>query len=144
MASSPHSPPGRQDAGRWVGRNRAAFYRELLVATNAGPFDGGCVVVAQALHLKYGGEIVVLARADGVADHAALRLDDRYLDGDGMATSAPELLARFNTLEMGAAVSVRPLQDKDLPDAPRGLAVARRLAALLPKHPPAPQDSSSP
>ena len=141
IASSLHGRPARQDAGRWIGRNRAAFYRELLAVADAGPFDGGCVLVAQALNLKYGGEIVVLVRADGGADHAALRLSDRYLDGDGMAASAADLLLRFNTVELGAAVSVRPLQGSDLPDAPRDLPAARRIAALLPRHPPPPRSS---
>ena len=110
---------------------RAKPYDVLFAATNAGPFDGGCVVVAEALRLRFGGEVWVLVRADGVADHAVLKLGDRFADADGWADSLEAILGRFNANEHAEAVGGRPIEDGDLPEAPRDEKAARKLAGLL-------------
>ncbi len=118
--------------GRWFGKNRDQIYTELLDATNAGPFDGGCALLARAMQLRYGGEIQVLARVSGQADHAVLKVGTKYLDGDGYADSPVALITRFNFAEQAEVVGIRPMRKGDLPEAPREEKAAWRIAALLP------------
>ena len=59
------------------------FYRMILDAAGCGPFDGGCVVFARALQKVVGGEIFVLTRTDGRADHAAVLRNGVLIDYDG-------------------------------------------------------------
>lgn len=91
------------------------------------------MVVAQALQLRFGGEIFVLTRFSGAADHAVLRTTSGvFCDGDGVATDAADILMRFNRNECTQAVAVRPLRDGDLDDAPRDLGLSERVAKLIP------------
>jgi hypothetical protein len=121
-----------------------AVYGAMLESIDCGPFDGGCVVFAMALQRIYGGEVFVIdgQTAQGPwgpltssgAQHAILRLPDgRYMDADGDGTAC-ELVSRLNKNEcFGRLVhkSTRPIEDEDLPDAPRDETLAGLLAALL-------------
>ena len=124
----------------FLGGNQDAIYDLLIQATNCGPFDGACVLFAQALQIKYGGEIHVLlvAGADSnhtdKADHAFLKLNDIYVDGCG-AGSYARLLRNFNEAGFGyrKITGHRAICSDDLPDSPRDTIVANRIADLLPE-----------
>lgn len=106
------------------------IYRLLFDATDCGPFDGGCVLFARSLQRAFGGDVVVLVREDGTADHAALHLDGMLLDFDGPL--APDaFIARFNATESARTVTWRPFYEGDLPDAPRNDVAEEGIAALL-------------
>ena len=104
------------------------FYEVLVGAVGCGPFDGGCVVVAQALQRVLGGEIRVLVRADDRADHAVLELDGRLWDFDG--PDAPAVMVRrFNEAERAHCTGYRPIRPGDLVDAIRDVDLEEVLAA---------------
>lgn len=119
---------------RWrklVGPMRNAVLATLVDRTGCGPFDGGCVVFAEALRRVVGGEIVVLQRADGTADHAAVSADGLLWDMDGPL--APErFVARFNRTEFAACTGFRQILPDDLPDAVRDDDASAEIARLLP------------
>ena len=111
------------------GRNKNKIYNLLINAIDAGPFDGGCVIFAQALQMKFGGDIVVLTNKHG-ADHAVLSLNGKLIDADGPA-EPEEFICRFEQNELVKITGVRPIQDNDLPDAPRNAELATQIAKLL-------------
>jgi len=77
-------------------RGNNKFRSTLDDVVDSGAFENGCLIVARALQLMFGGEIVVLVRSDDFADHAAVRLPDgRLIDADGPA-SPGKFIARFN------------------------------------------------
>lgn len=124
----------------WPFRNKNKIYNLLVNGTDAGPFDGGCVVFAQALQLKYGGDIVVLVGTPNknvdrlTALHAMLHLNNQLIDADGAAESSTAI-ERFINNELkyagGTVNSVRPIEPQDLPDAPRDTELAQKIAELL-------------
>ena len=121
----------------WPFRNKAAVYDLLLDNVGSGPFDGGCVVFAQALEIKFGGDIVVLVGRNtpnsmSVAQHAALQLNNTLVDADG-AAEPQRFVQRFLHHEMpfGDISEIRPITDQDLPDASRDLQLAAEIAELL-------------
>lgn len=123
----------------WAFRNKNKIYQLLIDQIGSGPFDGGCVVFAQALQLKYGGDIVSLVgrtRPNGpmAAQHAALYLDGQLIDADGPATPEKSI-KRFVKNEMafegGSISQVRPIESQDLPEAPRDQDLAAEIAKLL-------------
>lgn len=106
------------------------IYNIVYAATGCGPFDGGCVVFARSLQRAFGGDVVVLIRADDTAEHASLHLDGMLLDFDGPL--APDaFIARFNANESARTVSWRLMSQNDLRDAPRGDEAEERIAAEL-------------
>ena len=120
-------------------KNKNKIYSLLINKIGSGPFDGGCVVFARALQMKFGGNIVVLvghAQQDTneVAQHAVIRLDDRLMDADGPAMPK-DFVRRFSKNELahagGSITGVRELQPGDLPDAPRDEEVSKEIAKLL-------------
>lgn len=119
--------------------NKKKIYSLLLNAIGTGPFDGGCVVFARALQIKFGGDIVVLVgqaqrNANEVAQHAALLLDNKLIDADGPATKE-EFVRRFTKNELahtgGTITSLRKLLPGDLPDADRNEELSKEIAKLL-------------
>ncbi len=129
------------------GRHRDAVYQLLLEAIGCGPFDGGCVVFAQALQRLHGGEIWVvegrsLSGRDGcapqyagplAAQHAVVRLPDgRFMDANGVTDEAGILRRTAREAAwIASAELARPLAEGDLPEAPRDDALVARLAAAL-------------
>lgn len=113
---------------------RKQFYSLLVSQAGCGPFDGACVVCAEALQQAFGGQVMVLTRANDVADHAVLLLNGKLWDMDGPLSPA-RLLARFNRVELiGSAwkcTAYRPIQDGDLPDAYRNPDLTAKLADFL-------------
>jgi hypothetical protein len=114
----------------WPSRNKNKIYKLLIDAIDSGPFDGGCVVFAQALQMKYGGDIVVLINQNGHADHAAITLDKILIDADGPA-EIDNFIKRFERNERVKITGLRPIQDNDLPDAPRSAELAEKIYKLL-------------
>ncbi|MGE3876072.1 MAG: hypothetical protein AB7F74_24215 [Parvibaculaceae bacterium] len=106
---------------------------ELLTAADCGPFDGGCLAFALALQDVIGGDLVVLARANGIADHAAVLQGDRFWDYAGPRARLP-FIRRFASAEMRGnwrGVDIRPFREGDLRDAPADPELVERLASLL-------------
>jgi cytidylate kinase len=105
-------------------------YELLLDNIGAGPFDGGCVVVAQALQIIHGGELMALVRNDGTADHAVVQKGNIMYDFDGPGTPE-EVVSRFEKNEGTRIAEVRKLRMTDLPDAPRNSELAKQIASLM-------------
>ena len=112
----------------------------MISKIDSGPFDGGCVTVAMALQMVYGGDIVVLvglphrAAKTEAAQHAALSLNGKLIDGDGPLP--PEaFIKRFVNAEMahvgGTVTGIRPIESNDLPEAPRDAELAKQIAQML-------------
>jgi hypothetical protein len=117
----------------WPGRsrNRTRIYTLLLNHIDSGPFDGGCIVFAQALQIRYGGSIEVLLRANtGQADHAVVRQDDIMIDADG-AANIDSFIRRFERNELVQISGYRPIEPGDLPGAARNLDLSKQIAKLL-------------
>ncbi len=107
------------------------FYTDLVDTAGCGAFDGGCLVVAQALQKVIGGEIVVVVREDGTADHAAVLQDEKLWDYAGPLPPAP-FISRLNLTELRylpwICTGYRPIESFDLEDAYRDDDLAERLA----------------
>jgi len=65
--------------------------------TGAGPFDGGCVVYAEALKAVFGGVIVSLIKSNDTADHAAVLINDTVYDYEGGLPKTNLLTALIDT-----------------------------------------------
>lgn len=116
------------------GKNRSKIYSLLVNTVDSGPFDGGCVIFARALQMKHGGDIVVLT-ANGSADHAALYLHGMLIDADGPA-EPKQFIKRFMKNEYTSYSNkmvdgIRPIENSDLPDAPRSEELSQQIEKLL-------------
>lgn len=122
-----------------AGRNKSRVYDLLINTIGSGPFDGGCVIVAQAIQARHGGDIVVLvghaqSGSKAVAQHAAVKIRDQLVDFDGPA-SVTDFVRRFERNELshagGTITGIRPISAEDLPDAPRDAKLAQQIARLI-------------
>lgn len=126
-------PASEIDAGSWLRIRRPIherLYEVIVDAIDCGPFDGGCVAFAQALQHVVGGNVCVIVRADGVADHAVVHFDGRLWDWDG-PDEPDAMIRRFNDAEHALGTGWRPIREGDLPGAPRDDALSKVLASLL-------------
>ena len=103
---------------------------DILDNVECGPFDGGCVLVAQALQQIHGGDIVVLVNDKGIADHAAVKVGNNLIDFDG-ALPVKQFVKRFEDNEHTNIKSIRPIQKGDLPEAPRDEELVPQLVNAL-------------
>jgi hypothetical protein len=103
---------------------------DILDNVECGPFDGGCVLVAQALQQIHGGDIVVLVNDKGIADHAAVKVGNNLIDFDG-ALPVKQFVKRFEDNEHTNIKSIRPIQKGDLPEAPRDKELVPQLVNAL-------------
>jgi hypothetical protein len=107
------------------------FYADLVTTAGCGAFDGGCLVVAQALQKVIGGDIVVIIREDGTADHAAVLQGERLWDYAGPLPPVP-FISRLNLTELRhltwICTGYRPIESYDLEDAYRDDDLAHRLS----------------
>lgn len=122
------------DLRNWNMRRRLIdedFCADLEATIECGPFDGGCVIVAQALKAVIGGEIVGLVNKDNTVGHAVVLLDGQLWDYDG--PMPPEaFIARFNRLEAPwKCVGYRAFQQNDLELAYRDDELVGRLVELF-------------
>lgn len=108
------------------------FYDLLVGKAECGAFDGGCVVVAEALHQVVGGAIHVVMDREGRAQHAVVLVDGALWDYDG-PRAPTTLIDEFDKVEMlgGRCVGHRPMLDGDLPEAYRDDALRQGLAEIL-------------
>jgi hypothetical protein len=127
----------RNENGEWSSDGASVkdqVYTVLLDATDAGPFDGGCVLAAQALQKVVGGDIYALVNKDDRAQHAVVKKGSAFYDFSGKK-SQQAMLADFNRYEaMGehqTAVGVRPLRADDLMNSPRNDQLAEKIAKLM-------------
>lgn len=125
------------DITEWEERIEAIheeFYEKIVGTAECGPFDGGCVVTAQALHKVIGGEIMVLVRANDQADHAVVLKEDQLWDFDG-PLPPDAFIQRFNATELSGmpfqCVSFRPIRNNDLDNAYRGDELVKKLESLF-------------
>jgi hypothetical protein len=120
------------EAFYWKNKNK--IYSLLIDTIDSGPFDGGCVVFAQALQIVYGGKIVVLVSDKNIAEHAAVLIDDILYDADGPA-KIKEFVERFEKNELRGTnrhiTGIRELSASDLPEASRNLDLSKQIAKLL-------------
>jgi hypothetical protein len=103
---------------------------DILEPEDCGPFDGGCVLVAQALQQIHGGDIVVLINDRGNADHAAVKIGNTLLDFDG-PLPVEKFIKRFEKNEHVKVTGIRPMKDGDLPDATRNQSLLPKIVDLL-------------
>jgi hypothetical protein len=103
---------------------------DILEPEDCGPFDGGCVLVAQALQKIHGGEIVVLVNDRGNADHAAVKVGNTLIDYDG-PLQADKFIKRFEKNERVNITGIRPMQKNDLPDATRNQSLLPKIIDFL-------------
>lgn len=108
------------------------FYETIVGHLDCGPFDGGCVTFAHALRSMIGGEVCVIVRSCGCADHAVVHLDGRLWDWDG-PDEPKAVIERFNRTERASGMGWRAFAQGDLPNAPVDDEVTGRLAFLLAK-----------
>lgn len=120
----------------WPGKQRLikhAFLGSLRETVGCGPFDGGCLIVAQAFHSVIGGGLCVLADKDDNALHAVVLKDGMLWDYDGpMAPAA--FLDRYNSFvddHRYLCVRHRPLEGWDLSEAMENDPLAKRLASMI-------------
>jgi len=106
-------------------------YELILKVSGAGPFDGGCVFVAQAIQKRIGGSIKVLVSSDNVAQHAVVQKNNIFYDYGGSA-SKEEIIKRFEKNEMQQISGIRDLKTGDLPEAKRAdVKFVKMLASFL-------------
>ena len=100
-------------------QKRDAIYSAIIDKTGSGPFDGGCVLMAHAINKIVGGDVNVLVGHNGRAQHAFVKKGGLYYD---FSKSSPhEHFVRSFEKREGVPIShVRPIEDHDLPNAPRG------------------------
>ena len=110
-------------------KNKNKIYTMLINTVDSGPFDGGCVVFARALQMKFGGDVMVLTGKHG-ADHAVLQLNGKLIDADGPA-EPKEFIRRFEQNELAQITGIRPIELNDLPEAPRSEELSQQIAKLL-------------
>lgn len=120
----------------WMKRRKTIhhkFMNDLVNTSECGPFDGGCVVVAEALQQVIGGEIVVLiSPRTRQADHAAVSMGGMLWDYDGPLPPLP-FMRRFEKHELleYSYQKFRPISNGDLPEAYRDEELKHRLAAAF-------------
>lgn len=109
------------------------FTRTLKEKIGCGPFDGGCLIVAQAIHSIIGGEIGVLVDKDDEALHAVVLKDGQLWDYDGPMEPGP-FLQRYNTYvddPRYRCIGHRLLTGWDLSEAMEDNDLARHLAKMI-------------
>jgi len=98
-------------------KNLSEDVYSVLDSYQCGPFDGGCVLVAQALQKIHGGDVVVLVDQSDQAQHAAVAVNGRLMDYSG-AADPEQFVRKFEADERVNIAGVRPIKPGDLPDAP--------------------------
>lgn len=106
------------------------LYSEMVENFDCGPFDGCCVVFAQALQNVIGGEVVVVTNEDERADHAGVLLDGKIYDFDG-PLRPEDFMERFARNEHVQTRGWRRIEDGDLEDAIRDPSLQKKLESLL-------------
>lgn len=104
---------------------------ELLVGEfDCGPYDGGCVIMAEAIQMVIGGNVVVLTTIKGRADHAAVQIGNKLYDASG---SLPEkqFIKKFNEENQADSVYIREIRSTDFENAPRNKEASNKIFGYL-------------
>lgn len=86
------------------------FYDDLVGTAGCGAYDGGCPIVARALQLVIGGDIVVIVRRDDAGEYAAVLKDGKLWDYARTRCSA-RWFTKASTrtrAPFGRSISIRP------------------------------------
>lgn len=86
--------------------------------------------MAKAIQAAFGGEVIVLTRPNGVADHAAVEIGDRLVDWDGPSPPG-RFISRFNRREMASTIAYRAIRAEDLSEAPLQNSLVAQLATCI-------------
>lgn len=112
----------------------------MLQRIECGPFDGGCLLYAQALQKVLGGEVWVIEGSrvgqSPIAQHAFLKTADGVFHDASGSGNDSEMVQNFykeeiplkRTFKLGG---LRPWRPQDLLDAPVSSALVQALAARL-------------
>lgn len=128
--------------------HKDAVYGLMIDRIDCGPFDGGCLVFAQALQHLHGGEVVVVEgrcfsgwvafrepeyKGELLAQHAVLALPDgTYMDASGRCSMSTMLARTAQSAKyVASADAIRPFREGDLEDAVRDDSLVVELAQLL-------------
>jgi hypothetical protein len=109
------------------------FLRVLREGTGCDPFNGGCLIVAQAIQSVVGGELGVLFNDENEALHAVVLRDGVLWDFDGPMELQP-FLSRYNTFVEEEKYEVRGYRKRegwDLSEASENDVLAGQLAKLI-------------
>jgi hypothetical protein len=110
-----------------------AFLQAMKTQVGCGPFDGGCLIVAQAIQAVAGGEIVPLVDEQDEALHAVVLKNGVLWDYDGpLETNL--FLDRYNSFVDDAkfkCVRHREFRAYDLTEAMENDGLAATLASML-------------
>lgn len=109
------------------------FQATMARTIGCGPFDGGCLIVAQALQSVLGGELYVLVDKDDYALHAAVMVDGILWDFDGPLEPAA-FLENYNGFvdnDRYRCVRLRVMEGHDLTEAMEDDKLASVLANML-------------
>jgi len=113
------------------------IYSDLASAL-VGPFDGGCVMCANALQKNIGGNVSVLVDENDIAQHAVVERDGMLFDQDG-PLPIDKFIKRFNSQETDNITDVRRIKENDLPEAVRDddieKSMTQRLSEVLNQQP---------
>lgn len=120
-------------------KNKNKIYTLLLNKIDCGPFDGGCVLMARAIQLAYGGEMVILngtsiscPNEKVIGQHAVVLLPNNVMvDADG-PLSIKKFIIRYNQNEYCKITGHHKFNDKkDLLDAPRNEKLSIKISKLI-------------
>ena len=102
----------------------------LVDKCHCGPFDGCCLIYAEALQMKFGGEIYVLF-SRRFAEHAVLFLEGQLVDFDG-PLEPEEFLVRYSENEIGNKIlGYRKFESSDLCDMQPDKEISRQIVEML-------------
>lgn len=81
------------------------MYNTVLKYTEGGPFDGGCLLYAMALHKHFGG-ILSVVMCNNIAQHACVNVNNKYIDASGELS--------YNEIIANTAIDAHLLNKKDI------------------------------
>jgi len=105
------------------------IYQILFDSYSCGPFDGGCLIFAEALQMKYGGEIYVLY-SKKFAEHAVLFLNGKLIDFDG-PLEPKKFIRRLEKNENIKIDGYRKFENSDLSDLSPDKEISKLILEIL-------------
>jgi hypothetical protein len=113
-------------------KNKNKAYSLILSKYDCGFFDGGCIIFAEAIKIKFKeGRVMVLCSNICGPDHAVVQLNNGMLiDADG--SMEPEsFIKRFEKRERRKILSYREISINDLPYTYRDIKLSQEIAAII-------------
>lgn len=114
-----------------LARNNAALKILLNSKAKSGPFDGGCLVFAEALKHKIGGDLVRIV-SEGITQHYGLQKGLTIYDGEGAHPNPKTWLEDFVQRERISSPSLTIEHGLDLfSEIPRDPKASLNISRLL-------------